>query len=50
MLNTYYQVSIDWLLTGKGNMFMDDTSETEQKITSQELAEELKVLITRLED
>lgn len=50
LLNTYYQVSIDWLLTGKGNMFMDDTKETEQKITSHELAEELKVLLERLED
>lgn len=51
LLNTYYQVSIDWLLTGKGNMFMDDnTSDTEQKITSQELAEELRVLLGRLED
>lgn len=23
-LNTHYQVSIDWLLTGKGKMFMDE--------------------------
>jgi transcriptional regulator with XRE-family HTH domain len=50
LLNTYYQVSIDWLLTGKGTMFIDDIYEPEQKITSQELAEELKNLLERLED
>lgn len=50
LLNAYYQVSIDWLLTGKGNMFMDSASDAGQKITSQELAEELKVLLGRLED
>jgi len=50
LLNTYYQVSIDWLLTGKGNMFMDDTSNENHKLTSQELAEELRVLLRRLEE
>ncbi len=50
LLSTYYQVSIDWLLTGKGNMLMDDTDGPEQKLTSHELAEEIKSLMTRLEE